>query len=71
MSDPLDDLLRADARILDEDLRSLGSVDGMDALWVGAKAGVVTPTTVVYRRCLKRRSCEASARFSNFAPAQR
>lgn len=53
MSDPLDDLLRADARVLDEDLRSPGSDDGMDALWLEAKAAAAAPTTEVPRRGAK------------------
>lgn len=37
MTDPLDDLLRSEARVADGDLRSPRVLDGMDALWLEAK----------------------------------
>lgn len=55
MSDPLDDLLRGNARVTDDDLYSSPLVADMDALWLEAKVDANTPTAVRRRSTKLRR----------------
>ena len=61
MTEPLDELLRRNARVQDQELRATGLVDSMDAAWLEARAEAGAGAPAVPRRSHRRGRVAAAA----------